>query len=274
MRRGAAQRRPTRSRRRVRQQHDRERRRADRRSTKADAIASARGTPDAYEGCVRSAAQRRPTRSRRRVSRLSPPSDARLARAQRRPTRSRRRVTRVVVGHHRRRRCRSTKADAIASARGRRAREGARRGSCALNEGRRDRVGACSMTTTTLDLAAESLNEGRRDRVGAWISYRFPTWVPSRVAQRRPTRSRRRVERFLMMFDHRGDRSTKADAIASARGLGHWHLDSLHRRSTKADAIASARDQPVPRVGEQVSCAQRRPTRSRRRVPRRSAPVR
>ena len=163
------------------------------RSTKADAIASARVERAARATSKGIAAQRRPTRSRRRVSW---------------------RRGRSVLGPRRR----------------------------SLNEGRRDRVGACPGSSGHPPPCGRPLNEGRRDRVGAWCRTRSTRSTATR-AQRRPTRSRRRVVRFVML---RGDqfrrRSTKADAIASARDRAIDELpERLDQRSTKADAIASAR---------------------------------
>ena len=186
-----AQRRPTRSRRRV--CGGRSISAADRhRSTKADAIASARGEPGDLAVIVEVVidAQRRPTRSRRRVRILVDSVAISDDTAQRRPTRSRRRVHRPA--------CVSC-----------------RRG--ALNEGRRDRVGACHRA-------------------------RVRTFGVSTLAQRRPTRSRRRVVQHGWPGIWQERRSTKADAIASARGaLQVAATVHAEHRSTKADAIASAR---------------------------------
>ena len=194
---------------------------------------------------ARAVAQRRPTRSRRRVARADSQNTFPAASAQRRPTRSRRRVR--PVGDTSQLYSMST-----------------------LNEGRRDRVGACPPRRSRHDLPATGpaqrrptrsrrrvsrrsgtrsgcspspLNEGRRDRVGAWTDVRVGCLEMHDRAQRRPTRSRRRVRvepsTRRVGTDHR---STKADAIASARETHCVPRTGKElRRSTKADAIASAR---------------------------------
>ena len=241
------------------------------RSTKADAIASARVLNVPSTWTIARGAQRRPTRSRRRVQLRAALRAARYAAcAQRRPTRSRRRVTsyrfptwvpsRVAQRRPTRSRRRvpttaspgvgarlprSTKADAIASAR--------------ADQVRARRLLADDFRSTKADAIASArvVSQGTLAVAGLFSAQRRPTRSRRRVlsvhdgwididgcAQRRPTRSRRRV-------DCGEDNGPERDG----------------RRSTKADAIASARDQSArSHAAFAVSGAQRRPTRSRRRV--------